>query len=154
MKLSSISFILALIVISINATHLDFEYDSEEKGVKITKFHATTIKQLRYDFIIEFIKCKRFNHNIFSRYAITDIEVKMMNHHSIKIEESIFEMIIPEEAFVSNYSMILNGKTYTAKVEETDKVRKTDQDSQNNAEPMRENYKTESKDTKKVSKTF
>ena len=97
---------------------------------------------------------KIFNDNKFSRYAITDIEVKMKNHHSSKIEESTFDMIIPEEAFVSNYSMILNGKTYTAKVEETDKVRKTDQNSQNNAQPMRENYKTESKDTKKVSKTF
>ena len=54
MKLSSISFVLALIVISINATPLDYEYESEEKGVKITKFHATTIKQLRYAFMIEF----------------------------------------------------------------------------------------------------
>ena len=85
------------------------------------------------------------------RYAITNIEVKVKNHDLSKTQESSFDMIIPEEAFVSNYSMILNGKTYTAKVEETDKVRKTDQ---NNDEPLREHYKTESKDTKKVSKTF
>ena len=88
------------------------------------------------------------------RYAITNIEVKVKNHDLSKTQESSFDMIIPEEAFVSNYSMILNGKTYTAKVEETDKVRKTDQNSQNYAEPVREHYKTESKDTKKVSKTF
>ena len=85
------------------------------------------------------------------RYAITNIEVKVKNHDSSKTQESSFDMIIPEEAFVSNYSMILKGETYTAKVEEKDKAKETYQNSEDNAGLVRENYKTESKDTKKVS---
>ena len=88
------------------------------------------------------------------RYAITNIEVKVKNHDSSKTQESSFDMIIPEEAFVSNYAMILKGETYTAKVEEKDKAKETYQNSEDNAGLVRENYKTESKDTKKVSKTF
>ena len=61
-------------------------------------------------------------------------------------------MIIPEEAFVSNYSMVLKGETYTAMVEEKDKAKKTYQNSEDISGFVRENYKTESKDTKKVSK--
>ena len=104
---------------------------SSMKGVKITKFHATT--------------------NIQLRYAITDIEVKLKNHDSSKTQESFFDMIIPEEAFVSNYSMILKSEMYTAKVEEKDKAKATYQTSEDNAGLVRENYKTETKDTKKVS---
>ena len=59
-------------------------------------------------------------------------------------------MIIPEEAFVSNYSMVLKGETYTAMVEEKEKARKTYQNSKDISGFIRENYKTESKDTKKV----
>ena len=60
-------------------------------------------------------------------------------------------MIIPEEAFVSNYSMVLKGETYTAMVEEKEKARKTYQNSKDISGFIRENYITESKDTKKVS---
>ena len=55
MKYSSIFFILGLFVISTNSKPIDSENDivsdddkSEEKDVKITKFHATTNIQLRY----------------------------------------------------------------------------------------------------------
>ena len=54
MKYSSILFILGLFVISTNSKPIDSENDIvsdddkiEEKGVKITKFHATTNIQLR-----------------------------------------------------------------------------------------------------------
>ena len=60
-------------------------------------------------------------------------------------------MIIPQEAFVSNYSMVLKGKTYTAKVEEVEKAKKTFENSENNSGLVRENYKTDSKDSKKAS---
>jgi len=137
MKYRNIFFILGLFVISTNSKPIDSENDivsdddkSEEKDVKITKFHATT--------------------NIQLRYAITNIEVKVKNHDSSKTQESSFDMIIPEEAFVSNYSMILKGETYTAKVEEKDKAKETYQNSEDNAGLVRENYKTESKDTKKI----
>ena len=58
MKYRNIFFTLGLLVISTNSKPIDSENDivsddgkSEEKDVKITKFHATTNIQLRYFFI-------------------------------------------------------------------------------------------------------
>ena len=50
------------------------------------------------------------------RYAITDVETRIRNKHSEK-KEIFFDMFIPKEAFVSNFSMVIKGKTYQAKVE-------------------------------------
>ena len=49
------------------------------------------------------------------RYAITDVEAEMQNIHS-DAREVIFDMTIPKEAFVSNFSMVINGTTYQATV--------------------------------------
>jgi len=49
------------------------------------------------------------------RYAITDIETRMQNRHS-EAKEVFFDMYIPKEAFVSNFTMIIKGKTYQANV--------------------------------------
>ena len=53
--------------------------------------------------------------NIQMRYAITDVEAEMQNIHS-DAREVIFDMTIPKEAFVSKFSMVINGTTYQATV--------------------------------------
>merc|ERR1711976_985555 len=63
---------------------------------EITKFHVDT--QIQF------------------RYAITNIEAQIRNRHD-EIKEVFFDMFIPQEAFVSNFSMVIKGKTYEAKVE-------------------------------------
>ena len=61
------------------------------------------------------IKTFYVSSNIQMRYAITDVEAEMQNIHS-EAREVIFDMTIPKEAFVSNFSMIINGTTYQATV--------------------------------------
>ena len=53
------------------------------------------------------------------RYAITDVEAEMQNIHS-DAREVIFDMTIPKEAFVSNFSMVIDGTTYQATVKTKD----------------------------------
>ena len=67
-----------------------------DKVAEIMKFHVVSKIQLRY--------------------AITDVETRIRNKHSEKME-IFFDMFIPKEAFVSNFSMVIKGKTYQAKVE-------------------------------------
>merc|ERR1712038_264455 len=50
------------------------------------------------------------------RYAVTNIETQIRNRHD-EVKEVFFDMFIPQEAFVSNFSMVIKGKTYEAKVE-------------------------------------
>ena len=61
---------------------------------EITKFHVNSRIQLRY--------------------AITDVETQIRNRHS-EPKEILFDMYIPQEAFVSNFSMVIKDKTYQAK---------------------------------------
>ena len=67
----------------------------EEKEAEIKKFHV--------------------NSKIQFRYAITDVETQMQNRHS-EAKEVFFDMYIPKEAFVSNFTMDIKGKTYEAAV--------------------------------------
>ena len=62
---------------------------------EITKLHATSDIQFRY--------------------AITNIETQVQNHLS-ESQEVFFNIFIPQEAFVSNFSMIIKEKIYEAKV--------------------------------------
>ena len=52
---------------------------------EITKFHVNSRIQLRY--------------------AITDVETQIRNRHS-EPKEIIFDIYIPQEAFISNFSMV------------------------------------------------
>merc|ERR1712223_938479 len=70
--------------------------EEEEKVAEIKKFHVNSKIQLRY--------------------AITDVETQMQNRHS-EAKEVFFDMYIPKEAFVSNFTMNIKGKTYLASVE-------------------------------------
>ena len=61
------------------------------------------------------IKKFHVNSNIQMRYAITDVETEMQNIHS-DTRKVTFDMFIPKEAFISKFSMVINGRTYQAKV--------------------------------------
>ena len=63
------------------------------------------------------VEIKKFhvNSNIQIRYAITDVEAEMQNIHN-DTWKAVFDMLIPKEAFVSKFVMVINGKTYEAKV--------------------------------------
>merc|ERR1712079_374827 len=61
------------------------------------------------------IKKFHVNSRIQLRYAITNVETQMQNKHS-EAKEVFFDMYIPKEAFVSNFTMTIKGKTYLAAV--------------------------------------
>merc|ERR1711936_433849 len=92
-----ISIVNLCLAMSISAAPAPQNRQNFEKGkAEITKFHVNTQIQLRY--------------------AITNIETQIRNLHN-EAKEVFFDMFIPQEAFVSNFSMVIKGKTYEAKVE-------------------------------------
>ena len=74
-------------------------------------------KQPSIYYALGFSEIKKFhvNSNIQIRYAITDVETEMENIYS-DTREALFDMFIPKEAFVSKFIMVINGKSYEAKV--------------------------------------
>merc|ERR1712018_274868 len=87
---------------------IDSEYDDSNtdlSGVKITRFHVAT--------------------KIRMRYAITNVD-------SSKTQEATFYMLLPEEAFVSNYTMIIKNETFVAKFEEKEEAKEIYQNSKGN----------------------
>jgi len=79
---------------SLNRQKRQTETDNDQAEIK--KFHVNSRIQLRY--------------------AITNVETQMQNKHS-EAKEVFFDMYIPKEAFVSNFTMTIKGKTYLATVE-------------------------------------
>jgi len=88
-------FGLCLAIGANSAPHRTKRNTEEEKAAEIKKFHVTSKIQLRY--------------------AITDVETQMQNRHS-EAKEVFFDIYIPKEAFVSNFTMDIKGKTYQAAV--------------------------------------
>merc|ERR1712012_1309841 len=78
---------------SLNRQKRQTETDNDQAEIK--KFHVNSRIQLRY--------------------AITNVETQMQNKHS-EAKEVFFDMYIPKEAFVSNFTMTIKGKTYLASV--------------------------------------
>ena len=89
-----VNFCLAMTVSTAPAPQSSRNFGKGE--AEITKFHVDT--QIQF------------------RYAITNIETQIRNRHN-EVKEVFFDMFIPQEAFVSNFSMVIKGKTYEAKVE-------------------------------------
>ena len=83
-----------------------------DENAEITKFHVVS--------------------KIEMRYAITNVETMVRNRHN-ETREVLFDMYIPKEAFVSNFSMTIKGKTYTAIVDVKEKATQTYQESEQNA---------------------
>merc|ERR1712223_2022873 len=77
--------------------------EEEEEVAEIKKFHVNSKIQLRY--------------------AITGVETQMQNRHS-ETKEVFFDMYIPKEAFVSNLTMNIKGKTYQAAVKTKEVAKK------------------------------
>jgi len=71
------------------------QVDTNSNDSEIKKFHVNTKIQLRY--------------------AITNVETQMQNRHN-EAKEVFFDLYIPKEAFVSNFTMDIGGKTYQAAV--------------------------------------
>lgn len=69
-----------------------------------------SIKQLHINTIIQL------------RYAITNVQAKIENPLNSKSDVT-FELYIPKEAFVSNFTMMIKDKIYEAKVKPTQEAR-------------------------------
>ena len=98
---------------------------------EITKFHVDT--QIQF------------------RYAITNIETQIRNRHN-EVKEVFFDMFIPQEAFVSNFSMVIKGKTYEAKVETKEVAKQTYEKSTSTSGLVKSNSLPEFTDGKQVRK--
>ena len=73
--------------------------DNRNSKSEINKFHVSSRIQLRY--------------------AITDVEAELQNRQN-ETKEVFFDMYIPENAFVSNFTMDIKGKAYHAAVRTKD----------------------------------
>ncbi|XP_051825156.1 inter-alpha-trypsin inhibitor heavy chain H6 [Antechinus flavipes] len=60
---------------------------------------------------------------IVSRYAHTQVVSVMTNPHSVA-QEAIFDLDLPSLAFISNFTMTINGKVYIAEVKEKHQAKK------------------------------
>merc|ERR1711962_1557638 len=96
---------------------------------EITKFHVDT--QIQF------------------RYAVTNIETQIRNRHD-EVKEVFFDMFIPQEAFVSNFSMVIKGKTYEAKVETKEVAEQTYEKSTSTSGLVKSNSLPEFTDGKQV----
>ena len=97
---------------------------------EITKFHVNSRIQLRY--------------------AITDVETQIKNRHFLP-KEVFFDMYIPEEAFVSDFSMVIKDKTYQAKVEPKKVAEETFENSFSTSALLQSNSQPEFTDGQQVS---
>ncbi|KAM8934253.1 inter-alpha-trypsin inhibitor heavy chain H6 [Pelodytes ibericus] len=60
---------------------------------------------------------------IVSRYAFTKVQSIMVNPHS-DAKDAIFDLDLPSSAFISNFTLTINGKTYVAEVKEKHQAKK------------------------------
>ena len=85
------------------------------------------------------------------RYVITDIETRMQNRHS-EAKEIFFDMYIPKEAFVSNFIMVIKGKTYQANVKTKEVAKQIYEDSTDTSGLLQTTTQPEFTDGKQVNK--
>ena len=95
------------------------------ENVTVTKFHVKTEIQMRY--------------------AITDIVSDLVNVGPEDLDEVTFDMYLPNEAFVSNFTLTVNGTTYQALVKEKKEAKETYEKSEDNA-GLVETKKSDDKD--------
>merc|ERR1711962_361943 len=125
-----ISLVNLCIAATIYAAPAPQNSHSVGKGkAEITKFHVDT--QIQF------------------RYAVTNIETQIRNRHD-KVKEVFFDMFIPQEAFISNFSMVIKGKTYEAKVETKEVAEQTYEKSTSTSGLVKSNSLPEFTDGKQV----
>jgi len=83
------------------------EEDEEVAPVILTKFHV--------------------NSTIRFRYSRTEVLAYYKNP-ATKSKKAVFNMVIPESAFISNFSMIIKGEEFTAEVKEKEEAKKAYED--------------------------
>jgi len=99
------------------------------EAAKITRFHVNT--------------------NIHMRYAMTKVEMQVKNLAS-DTSEVFFDMYIPKEAFVSNFSMVVKGQTYVAKVETKEEAKMIYDSSSTSSGLLQSQDEPEFKDGKQI----
>ncbi|XP_017779412.1 PREDICTED: inter-alpha-trypsin inhibitor heavy chain H3-like isoform X2 [Nicrophorus vespilloides] len=65
--------------------------------------------------------------NVTNRFAQTTVTSKVKNH-ATKSQEAVFFVVLPDQAFISAFIMEIDGKNYTAYVQEKEKAKKTYED--------------------------
>ncbi|XP_046367037.2 inter-alpha-trypsin inhibitor heavy chain H3-like isoform X2 [Haliotis rufescens] len=56
------------------------------------------------------------------RFASTVVASTVINDDGTQSREAVFEVVLPEEAFISNFSMTVDGEVYVGRVEEKQKA--------------------------------
>ena len=73
-----------------------------------------------------------------------------MKNPDSESQEAVFDMYIPEDAFVSNFSMKIKEKMYVAKIETKEKAKTIFKDSGSNAGLVRNLEKSDFKEANHV----
>ena len=73
-----------------------------------------------------------------------------MKNPDVESQEAFFDMYIPEDAFVSNFSMEIKDKTYVAKVETKKDAETIFENSQSNAGLVQNQDQSDFKETNHV----
>ena len=84
------------------------------------------------------------------RYAITKVEAVVKNKNDFE-SKVFFDLYIPKSAFVSNFSMIVKGQEYVAKVETKEKAQETFDNSDDISGLVQNQATSDFKDTEHVS---
>ena len=67
------------------------------------------------------------------RYAFTNILMEIKNNDATSIQEANFDMLIPKDAFVSDFSMKVKNKVFKGKVKERTDAEKSFESANENA---------------------
>ena len=67
------------------------------------------------------------------RYAFTNILMEIKNNDATSIQEANFDMLIPKDAFVSDFSMKVKNKVFKGKVKERTDAEKSFESASENA---------------------
>jgi len=89
------------------------------------------------------------NTDIQMRYAITKVEAVVKNKNDFE-SEVFFDLFIPKSAFVSNFSMIVKGQEYVAKVETKEKAQETYENSDDISGLVQNQATSDFKDTEHI----
>ena len=119
-----------------------------ERNVLILLLNIWLVKSYFIDEKAEMTKF-HVNAQIQLRYAITDVEAEIRNLNR-NTKEVFFDMFIPKEAFVSNFSMVINDKTYEANVETKENAEKIYKNSTSTSGLLQSNSLPEFTNGKKV----
>uniref|UniRef100_A0A4W3GNU6 VIT domain-containing protein n=1 Tax=Callorhinchus milii TaxID=7868 RepID=A0A4W3GNU6_CALMI len=61
--------------------------------------------------------------NVVSRYAITTVQTTVVNDN-LGAREAIFDVNLPNTAFISNFTLTVDNKEYVANVDEKERAQK------------------------------